>query len=79
MESSSLHIGKCIKEVVEKKGIRTIWLARQLHFHRNNIYKIYERPFIDTELLMSLSLLLDYDFFAELSHQFRTLNSQKRI
>ncbi len=67
MTVSEVHIGKIIKQVVTDKGIRTGWLAKQLHCNRNNIYKIYGRPWIDTLTLAKLSKILDYDFFAQLS------------
>lgn len=67
MTNSEVHIGKIIKQVVTDKGIRTGWLAKQLNCNRNNIYKIYGRPWIDTQTLAKLSKILDYDFFAQLS------------
>ncbi len=66
-----LHLGKMVKEQVNSKGIRTAWLANQLHCHRNNIYKIYEKDWIDTHILLKLCYILDYDFFALLSQHYQ--------
>lgn len=56
-----------IKEVVLRKGIKVSWLAEQLNSHRNNIYKIYSRRWIDTDTLMRISRILEHDFFEDLS------------
>ncbi len=66
-EIKEIHIGRHIQEVVAQKGIRVQWIAQQLGCHRNNVYLIFSRPWIDTGTLMKLSIILQYDFFAELS------------
>lgn len=66
-----IHIGSIVKEQVANKGIRVAWLAEQLHCHRNNIYKIYEKQWIDTHVLLKLCFLLDYDFFVLLSRHYQ--------
>ena len=71
-----IHIGKLIKDVVSQKGIKTSWLAEQLGCHRNNIYLIYARSWIDTETLMQLCYILEYDFFASLSTYFQQQQMQ---
>ena len=71
-----IHIGKIIKEQVALKGIRISWLAEQLHCHRNNIYKIYEKQWIDTHILMNLSKILDFDFFLYLSKYLNDTNEE---
>lgn len=43
------------------------WLAKKVNCDRTNIYKIFQRASIDTELLSRISKALDYDFFMELS------------
>ena len=58
-----MHIGKLIREQVEKQDKTVVWLAEQLACSRTNIYKIYERSSIDTGLLLRISLILNYDFF----------------
>lgn len=65
------HIGKMIKQQVEEKGIRVSWFAKQLGFHRNNIYVIFNRSWIDTETLMSISKVLHHDFFADFSELYQ--------
>ena len=71
-EIYKIHIGELIKKQVKIKGIRVSWLAEQLHCHRNNIYKIYEKQWIDTHILMQLSKCLNHDFFMDLSKYLNT-------
>lgn len=59
-----MHIGKLIREQVDRQGKSVVWLANQLSCSRTNIYKIYERPSIDTGLLLRISLVLNFNFFA---------------
>lgn len=69
---NEINIGRLIKDHVEKRGIRIGWLAKQLLCHRNTIYNIFERDWIDTQTLMRISLLLRHDFFADFSKYYRS-------
>ena len=71
MEADTQHIGQIIRQVVAKKGIKVSWLAQQLGCHRNNVYLIFSRRWIDTDTLMKLAEILDHDFFADLSKLYR--------
>lgn len=48
---------------MKSQGRSPSWLAKQICCNRDNIYKIYQRPHIDTNLLMKISLALNIDFF----------------
>jgi len=76
MVENILHIGNLIKEQVTQKGIKVSWLAAQLKCHRNNIYLIFSRSWIDTDTLMKLSRILDHDFFADLSTGYKQKDLQ---
>ena len=39
------------------------WLARKLCCNRQNVYDIFRRATIDTELLLRISLALEFNFF----------------
>lgn len=54
-----------------KKEHSVVWLARQLACSRTNVYKIFEKAHIDTQMLTRISLILEYDFFAVLSSELR--------
>lgn len=68
----SMNIGARIKARfdLEPKAHTVAWFARQLNCHRVNVYDIFRRNTIDTELLMRISVILRYDFFKDLSAQF---------
>ena len=61
---SSIHIGQLIKEQVKRKRIRVSQLSDKLNVSEPNVYKIYLRSSIDTELLEKISIALDYNFFS---------------
>ena len=58
-----MHIGKLIKQQMDEQGKSVVWLARQLSYSRTNVYKIYDKSSIDTDVLLRISILLQYDFF----------------
>lgn len=58
-----IHIGKEIQHRLYKEGKSVIWLAQQLSCTRSNIYKIFEKQSIDTDLLLRISNILHHDFF----------------
>jgi plasmid maintenance system antidote protein VapI len=62
-KSPKLHIGSIIKEELEKQERTVSWFARKLCCDRSNIYKLFRRSTIDTELLLRISQILHYDFF----------------
>lgn len=71
MGNTEIHIGKLIKAEMRKQGRRAVWLAEQLGCHRNNVYLIYSRSWIDTSTLMKIATALHHDFFGDLSKEYR--------
>ena len=61
--TEDVHIGKLIQQTLKKQGRSPSWLAEQINCNRDNIYKIYQRPHINTELLMQISVALNVNFF----------------
>ena len=62
------HIGKLIKAKAKEQGRTITWMAKQLDYSRENMYKIFRRKWIYTDLLLKICDLLDYDFFQDFSH-----------
>ena len=60
-------IGLLIKEELEKQERSISWFARKLSCDRSNIYRLFQKDSIDTNLLARISLLLGRDFFSDLS------------
>ena len=61
------HIGKLIKDELARQGRSITWLATQLGYSRQYVYKLFRRNWIYTDLLLKISDLLDYDFFRRFS------------
>ena len=59
-----MHIGKLIKQRMDEQGKTVVWLARQLSYSRTNVYKIYDKASIDTDVLLRISSIREYDFFS---------------
>ncbi|MDO5490328.1 MAG: XRE family transcriptional regulator [Bacteroidaceae bacterium] len=57
------HIGSLIKKELERQERTVSWFARKLCCDRSNVYKLFKRSTIDTELLLRISQTLNYDFF----------------
>ena len=63
-QNQSNTIGEKIRAVLKEQRRSAIWLAEQLNCNRVNVYDIFERPNIDCELLLRISVALRYNFFA---------------
>ena len=61
-----IHIGSIIKAKVEERGFSEAKLSKLLHCHPSNIYCIYNRESITTDLLWKLSIVLNFNFFNEI-------------
>ncbi len=64
-----MHIGQRIKEVMVQKHRSVVWMAQQINCERTNVYNIFAREDINTNLLRQFSKILDHDFFKELSKE----------
>ena len=63
LPAAELHIGHLIKAELRKQGRSITWLAAQLGYSRQNMYKLFERKWIYTDLLLKICGILDHDFF----------------
>ena len=62
-KNQKIHIGSLIKEELQRQERTVSWFARKLNCDRSNVYKIFKRPTIDTELLLRISQTLQHNFF----------------
>lgn len=60
---AALHIGKLVRKHLEELGMTKSEFARRLDTSPQNIYGIFKRKSIDTELLKSIGSILNFDFF----------------
>lgn len=58
-----IHIGNEIKQVAENKGINASELGKMINRNRTNVYDIFKRNAVDTQLLILISNALDFNFF----------------
>lgn len=61
------HLGKKIHAVMTIRGKNAVWLASEIGCERTNVYNIFHRRSIDTELLKRICIILSYNFFHDLS------------
>lgn len=59
----AVDIRKKIKTVVNQKGISVSEFGRRINKSRENVYSIFKRKSIDTDLLSTISKVLEHDFF----------------
>ena len=66
-----VHVGKMVKAEFDKhpKTHTISWLAGLLCCGRNNVYDIFNRKSIDSDLLIRLSQILEHDFFKDISDE----------
>ncbi|MBQ6064866.1 MAG: helix-turn-helix transcriptional regulator [Prevotella sp.] len=58
-----LEIGDLIRQKLKERKRTIVWLAENLSCSRTNVYKIFDKRSIDTDYLLRISDILDYDFF----------------
>ena len=59
-----VHIGKLIEEELHRQERSITWFAGKLYCDRTNVYSIFKRQSIDTELLLRICSILNHDFFS---------------
>ncbi|WP_455587241.1 helix-turn-helix domain-containing protein [Bacteroides sp.] len=64
-----MHIGNLIRQKMEERHKTVVWLAKELSYSRTNVYKIYDKSSIDTDVLLRISAILEYDFFELYSNE----------
>ena len=62
----SIHIGQLIKEKVTEKRLSQEALGKMINTTKQNVGNIYKRRSIDTQLLLKLCTVLEFDFFEAL-------------
>lgn len=73
-----LHIGQCIKAELLRQGRTITWLAGEVHCTRENLYKVFQHPWISTDMLFKISRALDHDFFMDCSASLKSVKASSR-
>ncbi len=72
-------IGLIIKEELLRQERTVAWLARKLSCDRSNVYRLFNKHSIETDLLIRISAILNRDFTSEISSEIHAkLQSQNR-
>jgi len=64
-------LGNRIREVLKDREMTVTDFAESLSCNRQNVYKIFNKHDINTDLLMHIADILDHDFFGEISRETR--------
>lgn len=62
-------LGEIIKDELKAQERSITWFAGKLCLDRSNVYRLFQKNSVDTELLMRISRILNRDFFALLSNE----------
>ena len=65
-----MPIGQLIKEELKTQKRGATWFASQLNCDRSTVYDIFLRTNIDIELLKRISIILNRNFFEDISKDF---------
>lgn len=76
-------IGQLIQERVKAVNMDVTAFAKAINKERSNVYDIFKRDSIDTDLLKKIGHVLDYDFFQHFIEEktiqkLQTLDSTKK-
>ena len=61
--TGNIHIGHLIREQLKADQRSASWLAREIGCSRNHLYKVFRKPSLDGELLLRISLAMNFNFF----------------
>ena len=78
MHDDDIDIGALILHRLKENGQAVSWLAEKVNSDRSNFYRILKRKYIDTQLLMDISRVLNFDFFACFSEHFHKTNTKEK-
>lgn len=68
--ASNIHIGHLIQKQLRADDRSVSWLAREIHCTRNHVYKLFKRSSLDSELLLHISVVMQFNFFQYYTAEF---------
>jgi hypothetical protein len=71
----NIHIGKIICDRLKAEGRSKKWLAEQVNVHHSCLGKSLKNSHINTNLLFSISLALNHNFFEDYTTVFDEANN----
>ena len=67
---NELHIGHLIQEQLRKDKRSVGWLSREIGCTRNHVYKIFNKASMDSDLLLRISISMNFNFFQYYTAEF---------
>lgn len=61
------HIGNLIKNELYRQGRSVAWLAEHMGYSRQNVYRLLDRHWIHSDVLLKICDVMDCDYFGWLS------------
>ena len=65
--TEDFHLGHLVRQELERQQRTVAWFAKSISCDRSNVYDIFSRRYIDTELLERISRALGRNFFKDLA------------
>lgn len=62
-KGNNIHIGQLIQAQLKADQRSVGWLSREIGCTRNHVYKIFNKPSLDSELLFRISQAMHFNFF----------------
>ncbi len=69
--NDGFHIGQLIKAELSRQGRSITWLEAQVNYTRENMYKLFQNTWINTELLFQINKAMAFDFFKVCSEHYQ--------
>ena len=60
---SNIHIGHLVQAQLKADQRSVGWLSCEIGCTRNHVYKIFNRPSLDADLILKISIILSFNFF----------------
>ena len=57
---SNIHIGHLVQAQLKADQRSASWLAREIGCTRNHVYKIFNRPSLDADLILRISIAMNF-------------------
>ncbi len=70
-----MHIGQEIKKKLQERHLTVVSFAAEIPCTRANVYKIFKQKSIDTDQLLRISKILNFDFFELYKSELTDINN----
>ncbi len=70
-----IHIGNLIRNELRQQGHTNLWLAEQVGMSERTLQRIFNKPSIDTQLMLRISIALHTDFSIFYSRAYITMTN----